>query len=215
MVSPRATTVPLPYIVSPTNKFDGDDGLWSTFGLEIGTPSQSFRVLPATGVSEIWVPNAATACTGPLINYTLCGSTRGVDEFQNLPSSGFQTTNSTTWNGIDIGDFSSETNLFTNEQAQYGTDTVAVGKASGSEPVYGPQISGQIIAAYTNSDFYVGELGLSTAVDSFQNYPGSFPSLLDSMKNQSLIGSLSYGYTAGQAYGRSKSVPSLRFVATS
>ncbi|KAK3064074.1 hypothetical protein LTS18_010349, partial [Coniosporium uncinatum] len=41
--------------VPPDQYFDGDDGQWATFGVQVGTPSQNLRLLPGTGVSDVRV----------------------------------------------------------------------------------------------------------------------------------------------------------------
>ncbi|KAL2356310.1 aspartic peptidase domain-containing protein, partial [Cryomyces antarcticus] len=49
-------------------------------------------------------------------------------------------------------------------------------------------------------DLHLGQLGLGTGYSNFPGYEQPLPPLLWTMKNQSLIPSLSYGYTAGASY---------------
>jgi hypothetical protein len=43
-----------PFPFAPSQYWDGNDGLWSTFSIRIGTPSQEFRILPSTTAQETW-----------------------------------------------------------------------------------------------------------------------------------------------------------------
>jgi hypothetical protein len=42
---------------------EGDDGPWSTFDFEIGTPAQKTALHPAISLSEVWLWNS-TSCSG-------------------------------------------------------------------------------------------------------------------------------------------------------
>ena len=206
MVSPRDISVPAPYIVSPTNKFDGDDGSWATFFIEVGTPPQAFRVLPSTVGQDIWIP-APQGCMGPYTNLSDCGTLRGVQDFQNAPSRGFLSNDSSTWQFLGLDVLTTETNLFGSNSAIYGTDTVALSTLPGS--TYGPQITDQTVGTYSTQDFWVGEIGLGTSDHVSTTHPTPIHSLLVSMKAQNLTASLSYGYTAGQAYGMHDNIGNL------
>ena len=80
----------------------------------------------------------------------------------------------------------------------YGFDTLAIqGKDANVS------MDHQVIAAIEVEKFYVGNLGLSANPINFTTSAGasdSSPSLLQSLKNQNRIPSLSYGYTAGASY---------------
>ncbi|KAK5011811.1 hypothetical protein LTR28_000012 [Elasticomyces elasticus] len=58
----------------------------------------------------------------------------------------------------------------------------------------------QIIGSVATRDFYLGLLGLGTTYTNFSTYNQPLPSLVWTLKNQSRIPSLSYGYTAGASY---------------
>lgn len=192
----QQATVPLPYVVAPTYRFDGDDGSWSTFSVTAGTPPQSFRVLPATIGEEIWLP-VYQGCEGPLLGVSNCGDLRGVDDASNR---GYLYNESDTWNQL-AGDpyvLSTEQNLFGAITGWYGTDTVSVGTKS--DAYAAPKLDKQTIAGIAQTDFWLGSLGLGTSPGKFGN-GASIPSLLASMRAQNLTTSLSYGYTAGQSYG--------------
>ena len=76
----------LPISVPPSQVFQGSDGSWSTFLLNVGNPPQTFNVLISTSGQETWVPSAA-GC-----NFTIeaCGEKRGVVPFNKKLSRGFQ-----------------------------------------------------------------------------------------------------------------------------
>ena len=80
--------------------------------------------------------------------------------------------------------------------AYYGFDNVTLGWQSD----HLPKLSHQIIAGYATDDFYIGSLGISPQPELFGNFNDGFPSLLTTLRNQSLIPSLSWGYTAGAFY---------------
>lgn len=86
--------------------------------------------------------------------------------------------------------------------AYYGFDTLTLG-VPGSEL---PSLDNQIIAGIATNNYWLGYLGLSPIPFNFssQNDATSMsdpqPSFLSNLKNQSLIPSLSWGYTAGASY---------------
>lgn len=188
--------MPVPYIVSATNVFDGDDGAWSTFAIRAGTPSQSFRVLPNIVGEEIWLP-VTEGCVGILSDLPDCGNLRGVNDFDGEPSRGFQRNSSSSWQVGGIYQLNTQQNLFNGptDQGYYGQDTVALGTPA-STSGFGAEVSGQIVAGIATEDYWLGSIGLGTFTS-----PNNAPSLLVSMKEHNLTTSLSYGYTAGQSYG--------------
>ena len=44
-------TLPSPINVPPSLFWDGNDGSWSTFHVQVGTPGQAVRLLPGTSAS--------------------------------------------------------------------------------------------------------------------------------------------------------------------
>ena len=69
---------PQPFSFNPSQNWDGNDGAWSTFVIRIGTPSQSFRVLPSLSSSFTYVPLPLN-CSDAVSN---CGNARGVEPFK-------------------------------------------------------------------------------------------------------------------------------------
>ena len=81
-------------------------------------------------------------------------------------------------------------------QALFGNDTLGLGL----QGTGGPILPNQFIATYSADEPYFGYLGLSPASTNLSATDQGHPSLLTSMKQQSLIPSLSFGYTAGAQY---------------
>lgn len=184
---------PAPFLVSPTFSFDGNDGNWSTFAVDVGTPPQSFRLLPSNVGSETWVP-ISQGCQG--VSISDCGSLRGVDNVNNTPSSGFSTNASSSWQALGIYGLSSEQYLFGSaDNGLYGLDTVTPQSTDG----VGYNMSSQIVAGIATADFWLGSLGLGYDLGSF-SVQQKIPSLLDSMNSANLTPSLSFGYAAGAWY---------------
>lgn len=64
----------------------------------------------------------------------------------------------------------------------------------------GPSLSHQIVAGIATKQYYMGNLGVNSKSINLTSFDESQPSLLSSLKNQGLIPSLSFGYTAGARY---------------
>ena len=112
---------------------------------------------------------------------------------------------SRTWS--DLGNYSLgvETNLGYDASASYGLDTVALGL---SDSPGGPSLEGQVIAGIQSYLFYNGLFGLGnqpsnfTASNDSNNLTDTIPhrSFLTTMRDQKIIPSLSWAYTAGAQY---------------
>lgn len=188
-----------PLILEPTYEFDGDDGSWSTFSIELGTPRQSFRVLPSSLGQEIDIPTPA-GCLGILINVDDCGNLRGADDFKGSPSRGFNDSASSTWNQTDIYVLQAEEYLYgSGDTGLFGWDTVSLSKLPNSAASV--TLEGQIVAGIATVNAWLGRFGPGARPTSFDDQETSTPSLLVALKEQNLTTSLSYGYTAGQSYG--------------
>lgn len=190
-------TIAAPFIVSPSFRFDGDDGAWSTFDIEIGTPPQSLRILPATVGQEVWVP-IPEGCAGIMSGVSDCGDLRGAND---ASSRGFKYTDSSSWNQTGIFQLAAEQYLYGSaDSGLYALDTFTL--ASALDPNAEATLDSQTVAGIASPNFWLGSLGLGTSAGTFNAKGTSNPSLLVSMKDQNLTTSLSYGYTAGQAYGK-------------
>jgi hypothetical protein len=162
---------------------DGNDGPWSTFGIQVGTPSQQLRVLPATGLDMTWVV-LPEGCTSS--DPSDCGQSRGGIYFSNLSS---------TWDEIGIYQLSiyEEAMLGYTGNGSYGSETVTLGWPGDGQP----SAAKQVVAEIATREFYMGALGLNPWPVNFTELDNSHPSLLSTLKNQSKIPSLTWAYTAG------------------
>lgn len=79
--------------------------------------------------------------------------------------------------------------------AYYGFDTVELGNENGL-----PSLPSQIVAGIGTNSFWLGSLPLSPLPLNFTTFGDPIPSLLETLRNSSLIPSTSWGYTAGASY---------------
>ena len=77
--SSSSTDRPNAYVFVPDQVWDGNDGSWSTFIIQVGTPPQYFRVLPSINGRETWIPVPIDCDRGG----SWCGNARGVEPFRN------------------------------------------------------------------------------------------------------------------------------------
>ena len=173
-----------------TSHRDGNDGPWSTFVIRVGTPDQVFRVLASTTVPETWVVSK-DGCTSR--DPSGCADDRG-----NLFTNG----TSSTWEFEGNFELGVELNLPYRDfdRGGYGYDKLGVGYPGSG----GPSLDHQVIAAIDTKDFYLGNLGLTPRPINF-TWDNPVPSFLSTLKNQSVIPSLSFGYNAGAEYRMSTS----------
>lgn len=193
-LSIRAPTnpIPSPLVLQPSQLWDGNDGSWSTFIIRVGTPEQTFRILPATNGQETWVP----VPQGCLLNDSnSCGHLRGAEPFKGAPSNGFQVNASSTWVANDFYTLGSEQNLNYSGNGEYGFDTVKLGTQDG-----GLSLAGQVVAGIATKDFYLGIFGLGPKPANFSDFPDPKPSYMRTLVDKNLVPSLSFGYTAGAPY---------------
>ncbi|KAF2084277.1 acid protease, partial [Saccharata proteae CBS 121410] len=189
--SKKSTTTPL--VFSPDQNWDGIDGSWSSFTLRVGTPEQFVRVFASTASAQTWVVQPE-GCAWT--NSSSCPDARGGT---------FDISNSTSWD--PIGNFSlwTEEDLGYTGAAEYGYETVGLG----GEGDGGPTIKNTTVGAYYTLDFYLGFLGLNPKGTNFTSFTEESPSYMTKLKEEGLIPSLSYGYTAGNEYRRTKVLASL------
>ena len=193
---------PSPIVVPPTTKFEGNDGSWSTFYINVGYPTgQNFRVLVSTSSVLTWVI-APQGCTSS--DPSDCPELRGVEDYAGAKSSGYNPSDSV--NATTMGDYA-----------------LAVDGATATlSSLYGPRYSGINVAVYddvvglgeystgslrltevfgavASTDIFLGEFGLG--ITGFGFGSGDYSTFLDLLPHCSMpIPSLSYGYTAGASY---------------
>ena len=108
----------------------------------------------------------------------------------------FNPNSSSTWSQYGFFALDAEQNLGSSSSGRYGNDTVGLGiQGSG-----GPSLPNQIVAAYSTDDFYLGFFGVSPTSTNFTQQEQGIASYMTTLKNQNLIPSLSFGYTAGNKY---------------
>ncbi|MCJ1389093.1 hypothetical protein MMC18_001947 [Xylographa bjoerkii] len=179
------SVLPAPLLVEPSGAFDGVDGSWSSFTIRIGNPPSNSRVLVSTLIPETWVVNGPYYCNEN--SASNCTITRGIT---------FAPATSLTWDDQSTFTLGVDENLGigSNDAGDYGYDTVGI-QITGGTPIL---LDHQVVVAIDTTDFWLGYLGLAPRTPQFSN--SSQPSLLQSLKNQKSIPSLSYGFTAGASY---------------
>lgn len=194
----RTPLLPAPIVIPASQDFDGNDGPWSSFALQVGTPAQDVKVLISTAGYQTWVV-LTEGCISS--DPPTCAISRGGT---------FHPNESSTWvaNNVTLkGLFSLglESNLGYSGNGEYGYDTVALGW-QGSGP---PSLHQQIVAGVATKDFYLGVFGLNPCPSNFSDFNDPTPSYLSNLKQKSLIPSLTWGYTAGNQYQLDKVLGSL------
>lgn len=197
-----ATTIqlpPRPKVLKPTGSYDGDDGRWSTFTINIAGDGegkgQNFKVLISTSSPIAMVPAQSDWC-----NQT-CSKSRGILPYNNQQPRGLDQTNSL-WklegtNDLPIADWLKPIVLADTNQTLGGTwglTTVGLGEASAQSIT----LPNQYVAAQTSEEFFLGTLGLS--VGEISPSGAASPTFFSSLAATDQIASSSYGFTAGASY---------------
>ena len=108
----------------------------------------------------------------------------------------FNPNTSSTWSQYGFYALGAEQNLGSSGSARYGNDTVGLGiQGSG-----GPSLTHQIVGALSTENFYLGFFGVNPASTNFSQQEQGEASYMTTLKDQNLIPSLSFGYTAGNQY---------------
>ncbi|KAF2689795.1 acid protease [Lentithecium fluviatile CBS 122367] len=197
-----STSTPSPLVYTPSQEFIGNDGQWSAFILRVGTPSQNFRVLPAFRSGEVYIP-IVDGCLKD--NITNCGALRGASDFNGRPSNGFIVNASSSWHEIGIYDMDIRPELNFNANALYGEDNLGLMVQNSG----GPTLTNQVVAGVAKPAVYVGMLGLGIKPANFSEFESPQKSMIQSLKDEGHIPSLSHGYTAGAYYKTPKALGSL------
>jgi hypothetical protein len=169
---------------------DGNDGPWSTFTIQIGTPPQSVKLLISTASSETW----AVATEG-------CGSGDPTDCAQ-LRGGEYNYTASSTWVqnlaniSTDIYYLTLESELGYEGKGRFGFDDITLG----FQGTGGPTLNNQTVAGIATKQYFMGLFGLAPRATNFSSNGNAIPSFMQNLRNQSKIPSTSWGYTAGNQY---------------
>ena len=181
------TSVPAPIVIAPSRQFDGNDGPWSSFNIEIGTPPQTVRVLPSTKSTQTFAINPQGCTSSDASN---CSDSRG--GFFNPNTSSSWTVNQDISGGLYPLEL--ETDLNVTGTGLYGYDTVAFPGGSG------PSLTQQVVASVATKSFFLGLFGLSPYSSPLPSTTAQLPTYLSTLNQSSLIPSMSWSYTAGNQY---------------
>jgi hypothetical protein len=211
--------LPLAISVKTSGKFEEDDGLWSSFDLEIGDGpggGQNFRVIISTSSFDTWLP-LPPGCPNETFTPPNCAYSRGVDLYAGLQSSGYNGADSNTAAPkgqlstvkLEVGELDASS-LF---GATYGdvagalwADYLHMSSSTGSDT---SQNSSQPvpILGVKRVPYYLSTFGIG--VGAHKTPVASLPiinSTVLSMANAGAIPSESWGYTAGAHYGKCTSI---------
>jgi hypothetical protein len=205
----RADTVPLPIprpqVLTPSGTFEGNDGKWSTFTINIAGDGegqgQNFNVLISTSSPMALVPAQNGWCTSDA-----CAKSRGImGAINGQQALGFDD-QTTAWSSaglytLPLGKayWFSDSLLLPNRNnslnGEWGTTTVGLGPASKQSNTIGDQY----IAIHYTEDLFLGSLGLSVGEVGFGS--AQKPTFLSALASRTdIVPSHSYGFTAGASY---------------
>ena len=185
----ESTQVPAPISVPPTGKFDGNDGPWSSFPIQVGTPPQTVSVLVSTASSQIWTVNPQGCTTSDPAN---CSTARG---------GFFVPGNSSSWSqNQDVASglypIPLEWQINVTETGLYGKDTVTLAGQGSNKAT----LDDQVVASIAGKGYYTGYLGLNPQSVTLPQTSNEIQSFISGLNSSTLIPSLSWGYTAGNQY---------------
>jgi hypothetical protein len=184
------------FSIAPSQRFEGNDGAWSTFKLNVGTPPQMLRVLPATSISYVTLITQTGCINVPV---PACESARG-----GSPSL-FNLSASLTFNRLSALDGSRNFYLpFDSElplgvigmlPASVGLDAVTIGPSASNLT-----LTSQLVAGINAANPWQGVFGLRGIMNHVPGLDSNYTSILQRLKSADKIPSLFYGYTAGAPY---------------
>ncbi|KAF2712750.1 acid protease [Pleomassaria siparia CBS 279.74] len=192
---PMVNSTPRPYVVPPSQRFDGNDGSWSTFRISIGKPGQQFRVLASTKSGETYVVVPEGCIQG--IDGPNCSNLRGADIFQSSQSPGFQVNMSSNWSTLGQYSVDLEDSLNYTAQGLFGFDKITLGSAVDDTSI---SMDHQVVSGIADTDYWMGYIPLGVPDSSFSSLSQSIDSFIYQLRNSSQIPSLSFSYTAGAKY---------------
>ena len=200
----RVDTIVLPkppVSVSPSGDFDGNDGNWSTFIINVNSDSegkngQNFKVLISTSSPLTLLPMQSDWCD------LQCAGKRGVLPYNDKPVRGLE--DSENWKevgmfSIPLPNWYSDNFLGSNRSTSlagvWGETNIGLGLSS-EKSLFSAK---RYAAKYIFNDFFMGSFGLAVGrVGGGENTTkANFLTQFDDDHN---IASSSYGYTAGAWY---------------
>ncbi|KAK4860998.1 hypothetical protein LT330_004729 [Penicillium expansum] len=176
---------------------EGNDGPWSSFNVRVGSPEQDARVLVSTASPATLVVLSQYGCSEAVMKNVPsdCAVSRGLM---------FTPNETSTWDQLGTfeltgGESGFEANLGYVQPALFGLDTLGIGLVDGSG---GHTLKNQTIGGFATAyPFYLGIFGINTQPLNFTSL-GNFssPSYITTLKENNVIPSLSWSYTAGAIY---------------
>ena len=173
---------------------DGDDGAWSSFTIRVGTPAQAVRVFVSTAGQATWA-------VIPI------GCVEGDNSCVNVRGGTYDFDMSSTWQPLGTFELVLERNLDITDPGQFGNDVVGLGLPGTG----GPTLENQVVGGIATQKFLLGMFGVNPKPTIFSSVGDGQASYMTTLKNQSLIPSLSFGYTAGARYRKSLALPRSSF----
>lgn len=155
----------------------------------MGTPPQTVRVQISTASQQTWVV-APRGCQG--VSISDCPNNRGYL---------FQSNESSTWKSEGRFFLHTEANLGYGGDADYGFDVVTLG----GQGEGGPTLKNMTVGGLGAEDFWFGHFGINPKPTNFTSFNDPSPSYISTLKDNMMIPSVSFGYTAGAQYRRSSS----------
>ncbi|KAF7510996.1 hypothetical protein GJ744_005542 [Endocarpon pusillum] len=181
--------------LAPSQNWDGNDGPWSTFEVQIGTPPQVARVLMSNLDSSLWVP-VPEGCNKN--DPPDCPEQRG----------GLYSYNdSSTWkeSGLYALPLQARSFLGYSGNSKIGVDNIMLGGIGSGAPSIGTSV----VTGIVEKDFFLGHLGLNHRALNISNLTDQHRSPLTSLFEDKKIPSLTWSYTAGAYYRDDKTYGSL------
>ena len=182
------TVTPSAISIAPSQYWEGNDGPWSSFPLQVGSGAvgglQNIRVLVSTAATAIWTIGAQ-GC--PASFGKGCAASRGGLFLQNqsltwVPHSTYQT-------GLEM-------NLGLDSAGYSGFDTVTAGwQGSG-----GPKVEHSVLWNLADGNYWLGVFGLNPRPTNFTSFTDPQTSFVQTLVNNKKIPSTAWGYTAGNQY---------------
>lgn len=191
----RDSKVIAPLSITPDQNWDGIDGKWSSFTLRVGTPQQFVRTFVSFAVYQTWVvlPLGCVAAE----DQSACADARGWL---------FDNDTSSTFDYIGVYDLWVGRNLGATPNAAAGFDKVGLGGVGEG----GPTLENTTIAAFASQKmYYMGIFGINPKPTNYSDFNDPSTSYMTQLKEQKMIPSVSFGYTAGAYYRFTGSFASL------
>ncbi|KAF7185002.1 hypothetical protein HII31_13625 [Pseudocercospora fuligena] len=193
----ESTTYPAALSLGPSQYWDGNDGPWTSFPLQLGNTNnpQNIRVFASTAIGTT-LSISADGC--PSYYPSDCADSRGFI---------FNANESLTWVANSMYNVGIEQNLGMDTQGPTGFDTVTLGWQGSTIGT----VNHSVVFNLGDSQYWLGLLGLKPQPSNFTTFNDPQPSIMQDLVNHNITPSLSYGYTAGNQYRLNKVYGSLTF----